>query len=187
MADAIDERYAPGALDRLRHGPARAHVVEDLRARFLLEDRFGEQSRDEVAGNELAGVVDEEAPIGVPVEGDAEIGLICMHLLDDELTIFGQQWVRLVVREGRVGLEEVPHGVDREALENRPEHDSAHAVRSVDHDAEGLDGVGADEGQDGIDPARPDVLLADMSWGLTPGHGPPGRSLVRAGQACKHR
>ena len=41
VADAIDERNAAGALDRLRHGPARAHVVEDLRARFLLEDRFG--------------------------------------------------------------------------------------------------------------------------------------------------
>ena len=33
MPDAVDERHPAGALDRLRHGPARAHVVDDLRAR----------------------------------------------------------------------------------------------------------------------------------------------------------
>ena len=74
VADAIDERNAAGTLDRLRHGPARAHVVEDLGARRLLEDRLGEQCGDEVAGNELAGVVDEEAAVRVAVERNAEVG-----------------------------------------------------------------------------------------------------------------
>ena len=76
VADAVDERDAAGALDRLRHRPARADVVEDLRARCLLEDRLGEQRGDEVAGNELAGVVDEEAAVGVAVERDAEVGVL---------------------------------------------------------------------------------------------------------------
>src|SRR5882724_2361125 len=170
MADAIDERDAACAFDRLRDSPARADVVEDLRARFLLEDRLCEKCRGEVTGNELAGVVDEETAVGISVEGDTEIGPVSVHLLDDELTVFGEQWVRLVVREGRVRLEEVRHRIDRQALENWRQHDSAHTVRSVDHDAERLHGVDVDEGQDGIDPARPDVLLSDMSGGLTLGH-----------------
>src|SRR2546421_10590145 len=87
MADAIDERNAACAFDRLRHSPACAHVVEDLCARFLLEDRFCEECCDEVTGNELPGVVHEEAAVGISVEGDPEIGPVRVHLLDDELTI----------------------------------------------------------------------------------------------------
>ena len=45
VADAVDERHAAGALDRLGHGPARAHVVDDLRAGLLLEDDLGEAAR----------------------------------------------------------------------------------------------------------------------------------------------
>src|SRR4029077_8817436 len=35
MPDAIDERHAAVALDRLRYSPARPHVVDDLRAGLL--------------------------------------------------------------------------------------------------------------------------------------------------------
>ena len=80
VPDAVDERHAAGALDRLRHRPARAHVVDDLAARLLLEHRLGEQRGDEVAGHELAGVVDEEAAVGVAVEGDAEVGSLLERL-----------------------------------------------------------------------------------------------------------
>ena len=63
-------RGAAGALDRLRHRPARRGVVDHLRARLPREHRFGEQRGGEVAGDELAGVVDEEAAVGIAVEGD---------------------------------------------------------------------------------------------------------------------
>ena len=53
----------PGRLDGVGHGAARAHVVEDRRARVLGEDRLGEQRREEVARHELAVVVDEEAAV----------------------------------------------------------------------------------------------------------------------------
>ena len=76
MPDPVDERDAAGAFDRLRHRPARADVVEDLRARFPLDDRLGEESRDEVAGHELTGVVDEEAAVGVAVERDPDVGVL---------------------------------------------------------------------------------------------------------------
>ncbi len=75
-----------------------------------------------------------------------------------------------MVREGPVRLEEVRHRLDRQALENGWKHDSAHAVPGVDHDAQRLHHFEVDEGQDGVDPTRPDVLLADLSSGLTPGH-----------------
>ena len=61
-------------LDRSRHRPARPHVVDHLRARFLSEHQLGEQGRGEVAGHELAGVVDEEAAVRVAVVRDTEIG-----------------------------------------------------------------------------------------------------------------
>src|SRR5207248_8449153 len=80
MADPVDERHAAGRADRLRHGPAGAHVVDDLRARLLGEDRLGQERRGEVARYELAGVVDEEAAVCVSVERDAEIGALLAGL-----------------------------------------------------------------------------------------------------------
>ena len=76
----LSERHAAGALDRLGNRPARAHVVDDLAAGLLLENRLGEQRRDEVAGHELAGVVDEEAAVGVAVVRDAEVGALLERL-----------------------------------------------------------------------------------------------------------
>ena len=76
VADAVHQRHTAGALDRLGDGTARAHVVDDLAAALLPEDRLGEQRRDEVAGDELAGVVDEEAAVGVAVVGDPEVGAL---------------------------------------------------------------------------------------------------------------
>src|SRR5205823_3869273 len=75
VSDTVDERSPSSALDRLGYCPARAHVVDDLCAWLLLEDRFREECRREVAGNEVAAVVDEEAAIRVAVERDAEIGV----------------------------------------------------------------------------------------------------------------
>ena len=37
VSDPVHERNAAGALDRLRNGPARTHVVDDLRVRVLLQ------------------------------------------------------------------------------------------------------------------------------------------------------
>ncbi len=76
VADPVDERNPARLLDRARHGPARADVVDHLGARLLREHRLREQRRDEVAGDELAAVVDEEAAVGVAVVGDAEVGAL---------------------------------------------------------------------------------------------------------------
>ena len=54
VPDAVHERDAAGALDRLRHAPARADVVDDLLARRLGEDSLGHQRGREVTRDELA-------------------------------------------------------------------------------------------------------------------------------------
>ena len=74
VSDPVDERDPACLLDRARDGPARPDVVDHLRARLLGEHRLREERRDEVAGDELAGVVDEEAAVGVAVVRDAEVG-----------------------------------------------------------------------------------------------------------------
>ena len=147
-------------------------------ARMLLQHELREQRGHEVARHEVARVVDEEAAVGVAVEGDPELGLLLQHLADHELAVLGQQRVRLVVREAPVELEEVGDGVDREPLEDRRQHRARHPVRRVDHDAQRLHRAGVDEGQDLLDVARKDIFLPDLSWGLTPGHVGKGHGAV---------
>ena len=85
VADARLDGPAAAALDRVGHRARGAQVVEDRGARVLLERGLGEQRGHEVAGDELALVVDEEAAVGVAVPGDAEVGALLAHLADDEL------------------------------------------------------------------------------------------------------
>ena len=101
----LTSAHAAGLLDRARHGPARPHVVEHLAARLLGEHGLGKERRDEVARNEVAGVVDEEAPVGVAVVRDPEVRALRSGLLDDERAVLREQRVGLVVRERAVGLE----------------------------------------------------------------------------------
>ncbi len=123
---------APEPLDSVAHGPAGADVVDDRPAGLLLEHRLGQEGGHEVPGHELAGVVDEEAAVGVSVEGDAEVGALLHDLGDDELAVLLEQRVRLVVGEAAVRLEEAAHGLDRQTLEDRREHRTGHPVRRVD-------------------------------------------------------
>ena len=158
VADPVDERRPARLLDRARHGPARAHVVDHLLARLLREHRLREQRRDEVARDELAAVVDEEAAVGIAVVGDSEIGAQRARLLDDEGAVLREQRVRLVVRERAVGLEVALDDVElRESGQDGREHRPGHAVRGVDDDPERADGLLVHEGEHLRDEAVPDV------------------------------
>ena len=66
---------------------------------MLHQERLGEERRDEVAGDELAGAVDEEAAVGVAVPGDADVGLLGDHALDDVAAVLFDERIGLVVRE----------------------------------------------------------------------------------------
>src|SRR5436190_16819709 len=99
MADPVDDRVTSGALDRLRDCPRRAHVVDHRSAWFLREDRLRKERSDEVARHELAAVVDEKATIGIAVERHAEVRALLARLGDDELAVFREERIRLVIRE----------------------------------------------------------------------------------------
>ena len=145
VADAVHVGLAAEALDEVGHRARGAHVVEDVGARLLLEDRLGQQRGQEVAVDERARVVDEEAAVGVAVPGDAEVGALLADLVDDEAAVLLQQRVRLVVGEVAVGRPVGGHEVEAELLEQRADHRAGHAVAAVDDDLQRLDHVGVDE------------------------------------------
>ena len=50
---------------------------------MLEQERLGQQRRHEIAGDELAGAVDEEAAIGVAVPRDPDVGALGQDAPDD--------------------------------------------------------------------------------------------------------
>ena len=55
VADAIHQRRAAVPRRHVLDGMAGAQIVDDRRAGILQQKRFGQQRRDEIAGDELAG------------------------------------------------------------------------------------------------------------------------------------
>ena len=103
----------------------------------------GEQRGEEVAVDEVAGVVDEEAAVGVAVPGDPEVGALVEHPIDHELAILRQQRVRLVV--GELAVRD-PVGLDQlepEPLEQRADHRPGHPVAAVEHHLQGPNRAGS--------------------------------------------
>ena len=120
--------------------PSSPDVVDDLLARRVGKDSLGHQRCREVTGDELPGVVDEEAPVRVAVVRDAEIGGLLRHLRDDELAVLGKERVGLVIRKGPVRVEVAAHDLELgKVLENGRKHHACHPVRRVDDDAQRLD------------------------------------------------
>ena len=99
VADAVHQRRAAHAVTTSLHRVAGAQVVDDRRAGVLQQEGLGQQRRDEVAGDELAAAVDEEAAVGVAVPGDADVGLLGDDALDDVRAVLFDERVGLVVRE----------------------------------------------------------------------------------------
>jgi hypothetical protein len=169
VADAVHDRHAAGALDRLRHRPRGAHVVDHLPAGLAREHVLGEERRYEVARHELAAVVDEEAPVGVPVVRHAEIRAFLTRPGDDELAVLGQQRVRLVVRKRPVGIEVAADDVDLgQSLEHGREHHARHPVRRIRDHAQRANLLRVDERQHPVDEPSPDVLRFDRAGGDVP-------------------
>ena len=131
------------------------------RAGPLAQDGFGQQRRDEVARDEVAGAVDEEAPVGVAVPGDADVGLLGDDALDDVGAVFFDERVGLVVGEGPVHLHAHRDHLAGQPLEQLRRHQAAHAVAGVEHALERLDRGLVDEREHVLDvgghdvPARP--------------------------------
>ena len=90
-----------------------------------------------------------------PSKATPKSALLLERLGDDELAVLGQQRVRLVVREGAVGLEVAAHDLElRQVLEHGREHRAGHPVRRVDHDLQRLDRLDVDEREHALDVLR---------------------------------
>ena len=107
--------------------------------------RAGEQSGQEVAVDELALVVDEEAAVCVTVPGDADVGSLVLVLVDDELAVLGEERVWFVVGKVSVGHPVGGDQLDRNVVEHLGYYLAGHAVAAVDDDLQRLQVVDVDE------------------------------------------
>ena len=115
------------------------------RARLLRQQVLGEHGGEEVAVDEPAGVVDEEAAVRVAVPGDAEVGALREHRVDDELPVLLEHRVGLVVGEVAVRRPVRRDQVERQLVQQRPDHRAGHAVAAVGDDLHRLDVRRVDE------------------------------------------
>ena len=128
------------------------------------EHPLGEERGREVARHELAGVVDEEAAVGVAVVGHPERGALLARAAHDELAVLRQQRVRLVVRERPVGLEVAADDLDLgQPGEHARQHLAGHAVRAVHDDPERRDRRDVDEAEHALDEGVPHVDRLDRA------------------------
>ena len=111
------------------------------------EDAGRDQCGGETPGHRLGLLVDEEHPVGVTVEGEADVGLLAEHGRPEVLEVLDLDGVGGMVGEAAVELEVERHQPDRQAPEQRRHHLARHPVGGVDHDGQRLDVLRLDEGE----------------------------------------
>ena len=124
---------------------------------MLQQERFRQQRRDEVAGDEFAAAVDEEAPIGVAIPRNPDIGLLTNHFLGDVAAVLLEQRVRLVMRERPVDVETELCRLARELIEQQRRDESGHSAARIEHDGERCDDGRVDERHHLLDVLEDDV------------------------------
>ena len=135
MPDPGPQRCAAALDDQLGHRARGDEVVDDGRADFALQFPRGDQRGHRRRRHRLAHLVDDEAPVGVTVEGQADVGagLQDVGLQVDE--VGGVQRVGFVVGERAVEFEEQRRQRDRrDRAEHRGRGVARHAVSGVDGD-----------------------------------------------------
>ena len=160
MPHAIHHGFAAIFRRDVLDGIAGAQIVDDRRARLLQEERLGKQRRHEIAGNELAVFVDEKAPIGVAVPGDADLRARVCHTGDDVAAVLFNQRVGFVSGEGAVDREAQSVDLAGERLEELGRGQAGHAASGVEHDLERLDDGRIDEAEHVLDVSIQDRAAA---------------------------
>jgi hypothetical protein len=124
---------------------------------LLDQERFGQERGHEVPGDELAGAVDEEHPIGVAIPRDPDVRLLLLHPFDDVAAVLLDQGIGFVVGEGAVDLHAQAGGAARQVLEQPRRDHPGDAAAGIEHDVEGLDDRRIDETQH-----LPDVVVQHL-------------------------
>ena len=90
VADAVDVRRSRRRASTVSATAREARTSYRIASPGLLaQQRLGEQRGEEVAVDERAGVVDEEAAVRVAVPGDAQVRAARAHPLDDQRRFSG--------------------------------------------------------------------------------------------------
>jgi hypothetical protein len=135
VPDAVAHGHAAGARDLLLHDPRGAQVVDDRRARVLLQDLARQERRHQVVPHRAAGLVDEAAAVGVAVEADAQLGLRRSHERAHRVEVLLLERVGLVVGERAVELGEDRLRADARArARGSAQRVAGHPVGAVDRD-----------------------------------------------------
>ena len=104
-----------------------------------------DQRGDDRRRHDLAALVDDEAAVGVAVEGQPDVGAGLAHLGLQVDQVGRVDGVGLVVGEVAVELEEHRDDVERQAAEDLGHGVAAHAVARVDRDLEPADAGQVDQ------------------------------------------
>ena len=132
VADPAHLGDAAGRLDLLRGDAARTQIVEHAAARVAAELPPREQRREQIGRDRLRLLVDEDGPVRVAVEGDAEVGAGAAHRLAYVAQVLDLEGIRFVVGKRAVRLEVEARDLERQALEQWLEPHSRHPVAAVD-------------------------------------------------------
>ena len=150
----------------------------------LAEDARGDDRGGVRARQPLALLVDEEHPVGVAVEGEADVGARLEHPGLQVDQVLGLDRVGGVVRERAVELAVQDLEVERQAVEHGGHDEAAHAVGGVGDDLQRPQGDDVDERADVGGEVGEQVDAADRrppaAGGLEPGGGH-GLDLAEAG------
>src|SRR5215213_7326613 len=122
------------ALNELGEGLRANRTVQYGRARLFLQHVLRYEGGRQVTRDGRTFLVDNEAAVGVAIEGYPEVGTLCDHALLEFPDVLGFDRVGWMVGEGAVELEVHRYVLEREVLEDRWDHLACHAVSRVDHD-----------------------------------------------------
>ena len=127
-------------------------VVEDRLARVLVQHGGGHERRRQRARHRLCLLVDEEDAVGVPVEGQTDVGAALEDRLLQRDQVLGLDRVGRVVGERAVELGEEDLDREGQALEDDRHDQPAHAVGGVGDHLEGPQRGHVDEGDHVVGP-----------------------------------
>ena len=147
MAALAHHRRAAELLRDLDRVPDEPRIINDLRARILLEERLRQKAHHIIALNEACLLIEQEAAVKIAIPGHAEIRMALAHRLGRSLAVLLQDWVRHPVRELPVRLIVYLDQFARQILLQRVHDWPRRAVARIGHHRERLQGLHIDIGQ----------------------------------------
>ena len=159
--------------------------MDDRAAGVLGQFAGGDQGGDRGRGDRVAVLVDDEAAVGVAVEGEAEVGAGLAHPRLEVDDVLGIQRVGLVVGERAVQLEVHRVQFERQALEDGRYGVAAHAVARVHHDLQRADAAQVHQAAQVGGVVAEDVAPGDGARVRRPASGRPRRTTARPARGCR--